>query len=525
MLGPGTSENGERHELEATLQKSTPATAATVDDWPELGELEPELREVVRLRLFDKLDWDDIAILTECSSRTVRRRYDAAAALLRMRLGTAVLAALLALPREGSAAGLAGSLRTWAAEAGARALPPAARSPALRVAGAAAIFVALPLAVCPRPPPLLGRRDRSQDDRPHRRASSGRGAREDRRAFGSRRAGATSRSGHEDGPRGLRQRESPCLGWGAPRRRRRAPNRRWRGEAGRGDWRGRRLHREGPRRRAPLPPRDALGVHSVSAQDLEPPAPPIVVYLAASPLVRVKVVDREAEAIAGAELKLSYPGETIVASGRSDAEGIVALSPPSWFFTIRPDDSEATPADFLATAEASGFESKQFQITLDDVEGGREALLVHLESCKERGGLVVDPAGNAVPDAEVRWIYRVESATLPGPSGGSSETLSDAEGAFRWHVNPRAGVYFVVASKEGFAPAYVKLDGTSLEGDEPLTLHLAEGHEFRGTIHGEDGAPLPRAIVLLEPRDSELARTSSIDSSSDTTAREACSGR
>ena len=53
----------------------------------KLQELPPELREVVVIRLWGGLSFEQIAVLTDSAQSTTRRRYYEAIALLRNRLG------------------------------------------------------------------------------------------------------------------------------------------------------------------------------------------------------------------------------------------------------------------------------------------------------------------------------------------------------------------------------------------------------------------------------------------------------
>ncbi len=108
-------------------------------------------------------------------------------------------------------------------------------------------------------------------------------------------------------------------------------------------------------------------------------------------------------------------------------------------------------------------------------------------------GVVKDPAGNPVAGAAV-------VAGTGDESGGRLTTTTGADGKFTFDRFPpnqyRAFATFVMAAKDGFAPAHGYAQWTEPPHPVPeLTLTLAEAGTYAGTVKDKAGRPVAGAEV------------------------------
>ncbi|MCA8974915.1 MAG: carboxypeptidase regulatory-like domain-containing protein, partial [Planctomycetes bacterium] len=98
-------------------------------------------------------------------------------------------------------------------------------------------------------------------------------------------------------------------------------------------------------------------------------------------------------------------------------------------------------------------------------------------------GTVVDPAGRAVPGAQV--VIACEDQLTTGPERPSLTLAADADGRFRCDEVP-VGERYIVAEASGFAPA---IDRLSTSADQPASIVLAlrTGATLTGRVTEADG--------------------------------------
>lgn len=70
-------------QIVAPVDNSDEKTIALCENLERFVEVDPECAEIVKLKFFAGLTWEEIAELTECSERTIRRRWTYAKAWLR----------------------------------------------------------------------------------------------------------------------------------------------------------------------------------------------------------------------------------------------------------------------------------------------------------------------------------------------------------------------------------------------------------------------------------------------------------
>ncbi len=102
-------------------------------------------------------------------------------------------------------------------------------------------------------------------------------------------------------------------------------------------------------------------------------------------------------------------------------------------------------------------------------------------------GLVVDPDGQPVPDAQVA-VGRVSES-------GRRETKSEADGSFSL-VGCKPGRNVLSAEAKGFAPT--TRDVELAENSEPFRLTLQSGHVLRLRVVDKAGLPVPKASIWLD---------------------------
>ncbi|QEH32181.1 ECF RNA polymerase sigma factor SigE [Aquisphaera giovannonii] len=122
--------------------------------------------------------------------------------------------------------------------------------------------------------------------------------------------------------------------------------------------------------------------------------------------------------------------------------------------------------------------------TDDELRTGKASIVLDEGIVAE--GLVLDPAGRAVPGASVvAGDYGSYADSGPGPA------TTDAEGRFRFHLP--AGMADLTAQVKGFAPATAKVPVEP--GMKPLELRLAAGRRIAGRVVDRRRSPLKDVTV------------------------------
>ena len=191
------------------------------------------------------------------------------------------------------------------------------------------------------------------------------------------------------------------------------------------------------------------------------------------------------------EMGREFPAITDFAT-RTDAEGrwrcdIVPAQLDRLRLSLRPPDRSAYKNITYSTTGPNAIESLR---GLDDT--------VLIEPRFSLTGTVTDTA-----DAPVAQAYVAVWLDLDGPEG-RFETQTDAEGAFTF-TELFAGETRVLIHAPNLAPAFQKIT----VGPQETTMHIAlePGNLIRGQIVGDDGAPLPKALVsVVKWRDLDILR-------------------
>ncbi|MDH3522577.1 MAG: carboxypeptidase-like regulatory domain-containing protein [Acidobacteriota bacterium] len=140
------------------------------------------------------------------------------------------------------------------------------------------------------------------------------------------------------------------------------------------------------------------------------------------------------------------------------------------------------------------------------LESAAGEVTVVLEPALDLAGVVLDAAGDPVPDAEIVATphgadpWRVNRlASLP-----IRRAASDSDGAFVLPRLPTASSYAVTARGAGFAPAerIVRAPEAAAAG---LVLRLVGGAAVTGKVVAPSGAPVAAAAVTLERREESPA--------------------
>ncbi len=198
------------------------------------------------------------------------------------------------------------------------------------------------------------------------------------------------------------------------------------------------------------------------------------------------------------EEPLSLFGRVVDDTGAPVAEFTVEAEPasiPRWLFDAPSRAFETTdgafelsglrPGEWNLSASASGYASPKEPLSVT-LPGANGELLITLDRAVNVEGLVVDPAGNPVPEATVR-----ASAGPSGPfgqEGSSQQTGSDAEGRFSLEFPGQA--LSLVASHEAWAesePLAVEIGPGSEREDVVLALRV--GGTITGEVYAADGSP------------------------------------
>ena len=151
------------------------------------------------------------------------------------------------------------------------------------------------------------------------------------------------------------------------------------------------------------------------------------------------------------------------------------------------------------TVEVSGAGLVQETDDLEILVDGSTEHRVSLVRAASITGLVVDPAGAAARDVNVRLVDAADDATTPWGmriGGDVMSRNSDDEGRFELQ-GLRPGSYELIANEDGFAASEPR-GVTLLAGDEVTGIRLAlrMGGTIRGTIHGDDGRPQSGRTIM-----------------------------
>ena len=126
-----------------------------------------------------------------------------------------------------------------------------------------------------------------------------------------------------------------------------------------------------------------------------------------------------------------------------------------------------------------------------------EDVKVELGSGGTAIGIVVDPDGEPVPDADVQGRAPTASATRRGRSVNRQYVKTGANGRFRIE-KASSGEYLVSASAEGFSPSGIVSVQVPEGGEsEEVTIELTSTHFISGFVVNEQGEPVPGAEVSL----------------------------
>jgi protocatechuate 3,4-dioxygenase beta subunit len=164
-----------------------------------------------------------------------------------------------------------------------------------------------------------------------------------------------------------------------------------------------------------------------------------------------------------------------------------------WFNVVQPGDG-----NFVVLGLDQG--SYDLQLTLGggyapkvvtNVTAGERELVVTIETGMEVSGVVLDPQGNAVQNANV-WAQQLAPAKGSVPGQGSVQT--DASGAFKLIGLP-AGDYRVVVRARNFAPALV---ASVTAGSTGVRFVLEVGVSVSGSITDDSGNALSGVNANLQ---------------------------
>lgn len=213
---------------------------------------------------------------------------------------------------------------------------------------------------------------------------------------------------------------------------------------------------------------------------------------------RGRVVDPQGKPIAGADLDLWIPTETVARDApdqatrnafavtlktRTDAEG-------NWAFRGVPPEMEGVAMAHSLSVSHKNYQARQKIYTQNELLGpGWE---ITLELGRVLVGEVVDEAGKPVPGAAVQ--------ILSGRVSGSPTTTTDDSGHFRFENLPAVEVQVNVRPRKLMAAS----ESVTLKAAGPTEVKIVakEGVYLVGKVIGEDGKPAPNAMVgWLQPLD------------------------
>ena len=210
------------------------------------------------------------------------------------------------------------------------------------------------------------------------------------------------------------------------------------------------------------------------------------------------VVDAGGRPISGAEIQLSAPGpETHLLQMRghrteplhrttSDAEGR---------FTV----GNLEPGRLDLSATARGYAETVVR-GLEAIAGGDGTVdlgTVILESGVRLEGRVVDPDGQPLAEAVVKWLRWPAGRGARGFSGMTelAEVSSDPDGRFVIEDLGAGAKWTLEARLRGYTEAQV--DGVEAPASEPVVLVLTPKGSLRGTVVDDRGEPVPEAHVSV----------------------------
>jgi len=218
-----------------------------------------------------------------------------------------------------------------------------------------------------------------------------------------------------------------------------------------------------------------------------PPVTPLRVVLTPGVRVAGRVVDEGGDPVAGASVRLTPAGTTMVTSrGPMESMRGFAVSETDGRFAI--EGVEAGKVRLVATAQ--GF--LEGEVPGFDVVTGRD--IDDLEVVLRRGsvvtGRVTGPDGAPVSGARVQMVEEAGRGSYR--MGGSAS--SDGDGNYRLEGVPE-GAHSFAAQGEGLQRAVRDLEVRT--GENRLDFRLEGGHEVSGRVVDSSGQPAAGAMVRL----------------------------
>jgi protocatechuate 3,4-dioxygenase beta subunit len=224
--------------------------------------------------------------------------------------------------------------------------------------------------------------------------------------------------------------------------------------------------RIGPR--APLPERLALRL-----------------VLRALPAAFGRVLDESGRAVAGAVvvlLPISH-GSPSPSPAVADEEGRFTLS-------------GAACGTWELTAQAEGYApSRPRRVTIAAAGGPADLGDVVLPAGAALTGVVVDPAGEPVPAAEVRALPADASAAVRVATAALPNDRTDGRGRFRLEALAEGASLFLIVEHPGYAP--LRTAAIEVPPAKPLRLVLAPASRVAGRVVDDAGEPIAGALVVL----------------------------
>ncbi len=173
------------------------------------------------------------------------------------------------------------------------------------------------------------------------------------------------------------------------------------------------------------------------------------------------------------------------------------------------------PGEMHLTTKLAGYAVEHQSFSLG--EGETRQIEFRLVKSGTVRGIINDPAGNPLGDAQIRVIY-AEEASARGALAATyqwemGEVRSDTNGGFAVEVHPEKE-FIVETSHPGFVGEVSSpMRLASAEGRAPLKISLARGGSFEGEVKDENGDPVAGAQVrLMEAEErAELQRFASFE--------------